>query len=577
MKNKNLAEVFVWFSCLGFITSNLYPSVSSTSSAYMISLAEKSQLEYLQEELSNGGPDRKRIKDMLWNAARFNYQLVVDKLIDLPDGIGPNQEDINAALIWASRFDRRTMVGKLISLPKGQLRPDQESINMALSNSAGSGHEDLVDMLLDCSKEKINPDQLSVNGALELSVEVGHHAVMRLLMDRQEEQLHPDQSGIISAYRQAIIKGRDYAIDLLEDFAPEEERQNKRLVNATRLGNKVAVEGLLSISSNQLGPNQAGINMALINAAVNGNQAMVELFMNRHGNLRPDQSNIILAYREAFERRLTSIITVLEPFVPEAERQNQIHRGGQRKGLAFEIHNYAGTMVRPSVTSLHKSNTLVDAVFGNMQERTCFLLTYTESKKEVAQAIEKYIPKSKRMLAKHAAFYRLGSDYDYEQKLRVAVTFIQKFHADKMEQWIVGFVNESIDAYKNSSNPLSCSKGIRERVATGLRGIDTDLDKLFIQAEAPMLVKNWLKSWNLNEISESAKQELVKQLKPKGIGEHSNAADVANAFKEIAKEQLTAHGVNDDSDLLAEIEIYADSMIEPNYDEMLKPCVLKPK
>lgn len=99
---------------------------------------------------------------------------------------------------------------------------------------------------------------------------------------------------------------------------------------------------------------------------------------------------------------------------------------------------------------------------------------------------------------------------------------------------------------------------------------------MFVQAEAPMLMKNWLKSWNFNEISEEAKQELVTQLKAKGITSESSAADAANAFREIAKEQLSVHGISENEELLEAIDVYADSMIEPNYDEMLKPCVLKP-
>ena len=191
------------------------------------------------------------------------------------------------------------------------------------------------------------------------------------------------------------------------------------------------------------------------------------------------------------------------------------------------------------------------------------------------KSIDQYIAASKLEEAKTAALYRLASDIDYEEKLSLAVTFIQKIHPDKMEQWIAGFVNESITAYTNSINPVSCSKGIRERIATGLRGIDSELDKLFAQAEAPLLVKNWLKSWNLLDLKDEAKQELVKQLKAKGITGESNATDAANAFSEIAKEQLTTHGISGNEDLLDEIEVYAESMVKANYTEVLKGLIDK--
>ena len=551
---------------LKFLDLGLY---ASSPSDYVISSAEKTQLEQLQSELSNGSLNQVCVKRMLWDAARFNYQKIFDILLELPDTLRPSQEDINEMLVCSARFSNKAMIEKLLNLPSHTLSPNQEGINLVFINVAGGGHEDLVDMLLDCSRK--HPDQLSVNAALELSVETGHSMVTKLLMNRQEEQLRPDQDGIIAAYHQAILKNSDFAISLLEAFVPEEEKQNKRLVEATRLGNKVAVEGLLSVSLGQPSPNQAGINIALISASTNGNSTLVELFMNSHKNLlRPDQRSIILAYREAVERRFALIITTLNPFVPETERQNHRLNGEYNKGIAFEIHNYANTKVKASAS---KTISLIDSVLNNVQDRISSTMAYSKAKTIIGQAINRFIPIAQQADAKRAIFYRLASDIDYEEQLRLIITFMQTFHKDKMGQWIAGFVNESIIAYVNSNNPTSCSKGIRERVVTGLRGIDAELDKFFAQAEAPILMKNWLKAWNLPELKNEAKQELAMQLKSKGITESSSSADAANAFKELAKEQLAIHGMQDHLEILAEIDIYAESMLEANYEKELKSFV----
>ncbi len=168
---------------------------------------------------------------------------------------------------------------------------------------------------------------------------------------------------------------------------------------------------------------------------------------------------------------------------------------------------------------------------------------------------------------------RLGSDFDYENQLRLAVTFIQKFGSDSVEQWIHGFVRESIEAYRNSTNSTSCNKGIRERIATGFRRVDDELDKLFVQVEGPMLMRNWLKTWDLQDIKDEAKPKLAEQLKAKGVNEKSSVEEVVEAFRKIAAEQLAANRLQDDKSLQAEVDVYAESMIEPNYEDMLKQYV----
>ncbi|MCX7342942.1 MAG: hypothetical protein NT128_02190, partial [Proteobacteria bacterium] len=314
-------------------------------------------------------------------------------------------------------------------------------------------------------------------------------------------------------------------------------------------------------------PNQVGVNRALACASGNDQQELVDILLNqREERLRPDQNGIINAYRDAYAYGHFTIAALLDPYLPTEDLQNQINPDG----IAFEIHNYAETLVTSSIKKSSKTNTLIDAVFQEIKRRTEKLISYTEAKAIVDQAIDSFIPKVQQVDARQAVFYRLLGDVDYEEQLCLAITFIQLSYADKMEQWIVGFVNESIDAYKNSSNPLSCSKGIRERITTGLRGIDVELDKLFVQAEAPMLVKNWLKAWALSDLKNDAKQDLVTQLKTKGITVESSAADAANAFREIAKEQLAVHGVSENKELLEAIEVYAELMIEKNYEKELK-------
>lgn len=129
-----------------------------------------------------------------------------------------------------------------------------------------------------------------------------------------------------------------------------------------------------------------------------------------------------------------------------------------------------------------------------MTDRLCDvkLISFSDVEIIVGDAIDRWIAPAKRKEARIAALYRLKSDLSYEQELSITITFIQTFHISKMEQWIHGFVGESITAYANRNN-RSCNKGIKERVATGLRGIDTEIDELFAQVSPYInekLVKN---------------------------------------------------------------------------------------
>ncbi len=365
---------------------------------------------------------------------------------------------------------------------------------------------------------------------------------------------------------------------------------NMALCGAARNNQAAVAEMLLKRSYGKLGPDQGGIDLAFSKAVKGGSEAVVGIMLSRPqasilerliwiGQLQPTKSSIIDAYRNSIVDGNIAIIRLLAPYVPLSERLNQ----GVGTGLAFEIHNFANAKIITKESSSSSSLVtakivkLIDAVSQHMLASLVGvdLIPYRDAEKIVKEAVEKFIPVEKQALAKEAVLYRLASDSDYEEQLSIVVTFVQAHHKDKMEQWIFGFVNESITAYVNSSNSTSCSKGIRERASTGLRGIDTELDKLFAQAEGPLLMRNWLKKWNLKETNDETKQGLVRLLKEKGINGKSDVEDVANTFRKIAKEELILHDVQDNEVLHEEIEIYADSMFEEYYGTVLKPYVVK--
>lgn len=396
---------------------------------------------------------------------------------------------------------------------------EQNEINETLAQASGSGYKILVEFLLNFQDTLLRPNQVGINNALCSAIAYNQESIIRFLVNIPEDQLRPDQESIISAYRNAIA---------------EEQVDTMRSHN------------------------------------------FAYLFCKRR--LASEQSQILHDYRSHNSNVYSRIVHMLAPFVPEEERRNQIRTIlNSDSELAHEIHKYVDTEVKINADDLldlkqSKPVKLIDAVWGNIVLRISKVsTTYAEAKKVIEESIAQFIPKSQQKLAKEAVFFRLISDVDYEEQLTTAIDFIQKFHVNKMQQWLEGFVRESIEAYKDSISSTSCNKGIKERIVTGFRGIDEDLDELFKQAEAPMLFKNWLKMWDLTSISDASKQKLVEQLKARGIDNKSSVALVVDAFKKIANKQLEADGLQNDKDLQSEVETYAESMIEVNYEVMLKP------
>lgn len=396
---------------------------------------------------------------------------------------------------------------------------NQDDVNDILVKESSEGHISLVDFLLNIPDGHLRPDQTGVNEALAIATQLKRYVIVEFLLNRPAGHLRPNQASIINAYREAVAGEQ---VDTLRSDDYE------------------------------------------------------YLFCKQR--LSSDQNLIMDKYRRSINSGFSGIIRLLEPLVPEVERQNQ--RGTRISGdvgLAHEIHNYAHTNVKVDADDLlnvkpAKPVKLIDAVWENITNRLS--MTYDKAKKVIEDAIKEFIPKAQQTLAREAAFFRLKSDTDYEKEIVTAVDFIQKFHKEKLQQWLEGFVRESIEAYKNSTSSTSCSKGIKERIATGFRGIDTELDKLFKQAEAPLLIINWLKAWNLLEIRDGAKQELAKLLKAKGVNDKSTASEAAKVFRDIAKEQLTLHEVQDNDELQIEVETYAELMVEANYEKILKPFVV---
>ncbi len=391
----------------------------------------------------------------------------------------------------------------------------------------------------------------------------------------------------------AAANGKQALVEFLFNQTEEKQALMQGIINLTI--KSAAINGQLDmvefLLNRDLKPTQKGINRTLQFAARNSHQDMVEFLLNRpDGQLRPNEDAIISAYREALANGHARITNLLHPLLP-AEEILYIHLDDlfqnfghypMRRSLAVEIHDYANTLVeilpstKTAIAGFAPVNpTLYDAALKNitvrMQDQP--LIDFEEAQLIINKGIEEHIASEQQEQATEAVAKMVGAKD--QQVLQLVISFIHKFYPDNLQLWVKGFIEESIVAYINSINKISCSKGVKERSITDLRGIDSELDSIFAPAEGKLLFVNWLKTWNLSDVKDEIKHELAQQLISKSINGESSAEDVAKVFGEVANEELQKQGLSNSNESKAEIDAYAEFMVEANYDEMLKPFVIE--
>ncbi len=389
----------------------------------------------------------------------------------------------------------------------------------------------------------------------------------------------------------AAANGKQATVEFLFNQTEEKQALMQGIINLTI--KSAAIKGQLEmvefLLNRELKPTQKGVNRSLQFAAKNNHQDIVEFLINRpSGKLKPNEDSIISAYREALANNHVRITSLLHPLLPTEEIlhihlddlfQNFGHYP-MRRSLAVEIHDYANTIVETSTSTKAAiagfapvNPTLYDAALENITMRMHDqpLIDLEEAQRLINKGIEEHIASDQQEQATEALDKMV--DAKDQQVLQLVISFIHKFYPDNLQLWVKGFIEESIVAYINSINKISCSKGVKERSITGLRGIDSELDSIFAPAEGKLLFVIWLKTWNLNDVKDEIKPTLAKQLISKGINGESSADDAAKIFREIANEELQKQGLGSDENSKAEIDAYAEFMVEANYDAMLKPFV----
>lgn len=189
------------------------------------------------------------------------------------------QHDINLNLYNAANQGNYKKVEQLLNLPEDQMRPDQQGISWALSGCIRHNDPKMISTFIDRPEGTLRPDQDAINRAFCKAVRNSNKPLIEFFLNRSPDQLQPDQQGMHLAVSISALHG--YQSQL---------------------------EWFLDKPQSVLHPNQDDINKALFIAAGEGHYAIITSLVARNDQLKPDQSGIIKAYKQAlrFKKELVA-------------------------------------------------------------------------------------------------------------------------------------------------------------------------------------------------------------------------------------------------------------------------------
>jgi hypothetical protein len=340
------------------------------------------------------------------------------------------------------------------------------------------------------------------------------------------------------------------------------------------LNNTPLINLFLNRTANQNRPNEYTVSAVMRAAAQNGCVDFIRSMVDRPATfVRHTEADLVSAFREAQAHNQVAVMDYLRPLIPAQDAPVAVVYAPAANprydvGGCLGVHNYAEAPVRIE-GSQHASVKLLDAIWDQLSAQCKLLeaqedyvpLDFEGACADVNDWITTFVPENEQKAARDAAFHRLISDNNYEEVLRKVVQYLNAFHPEGIEVWITAFIRESISAY-NSANGVSCDRGIRERVTVGLRNIDGDLDKIFVQVEGPVLMANTVKKWN--PAGEPAK--VAALLIEAGLSLDAEADDAAALFRELFSGDVKANGLSVD-DYQTEMDVISDGIIA-YYDDI---------
>ena len=221
---------------------------------------------------------------------------------------------------------------------------------------------------------------------------------------------------------------------------------------------------------------------------------------------------------------------------------NDLHANAAPQNFSCEIHKVTNTISRNSDGPQFKLNDAVMRVVDGELAAKGINDKKVKAFVTARATIEKIIDTQKLKITPDQLEWVLGNLGAGDKLALQKIVILLKDDPKAVGLWANAFVKESLEAYKGSSDPESCEKGVRERVITSLRDALKDVSapkpymkkilKLFEGPEGEILftlnMDQVLKNYNYDS---SNVKRVVDELRKKGFNGGSNLDAIKVALR----------------------------------------------
>ncbi len=489
-------------------------------------------LKWFLSDVSSIKPDQATVNDAFCYAATNNHLSLMKWFFTEDCTVKPDQYVVNNAFIETASRNDLTSVKWFLS-DSCPTKFDRYTLERVFSEAARSNDVPIVEWFLsDSCPTKIG--QGEVDRAFIYAVNPNCIPMLKwFLSDSCPMKLSnaPWDPTINEAFVQAVnFNYLSVAEWFLSDDCPIKPDQSAVNESISLLHQQIPLLQWILSDAFPIKPDQDSVNKALLEAGVKRESPdMIIYLLDPQRPIRPDSNTLCSLYRNLQNGNLSEITKqvrrhLILNHLPQEHRQRLLEEhsqggtSGQGRGVAFEIHDFSNIVFDEAME--HVSSLLNEESLPSAQQVQALLF----------QKGSKLFNNADQSKVFEAILIALSPEY--MEKLAKVLHFIQSNHGDKIDLWIHSFIGDSIAAYDNSLRTLSCSKGVKERIVTGLRTLgDEDLNRIFLKAEAPLLIAKKFALFNLHD--ESMKASRIQDLKTLGVTADISLEELALRIREM--------------------------------------------
>jgi len=431
----------------------------------------------------SGNQNANETPEKIYNRMSATEKAIIDKFnADIKNLSGEKRDKAMGDFIGANIYGHQNIVHWIIA---SNLVTDQNIVNFIFYQ----GDDDTKQLLIN---NNLIPSQNEINYKFKEAVKNDDQNKVEWMLINN---LRPDQDSINQVFFY-IVGGKQPPYVILDWLLANNIRPNQTFTRRLFTCGSVRPEQMQWMLNNGFTPN----DQDTINRAFTNNVGTVATGARRfmlNNNLIPDESNLVIAYRNAVSVSDREMIELLRPLVPQYVINEQNQNANQRpaninqpnnnrfyaqqrfeapnnaRGQAFEIHNFANVVM----------NDACRIITGKLTQAGKQPNTYTSFENSVQKIRQSATKQNIALTNTFEDYIRCAADID-KNLLSLVTTFVLSFYPDSFDDWVKGVMVDSAQAYQcsgssssssSSSAPSdSCTRGFWERVVTSIIYINND-------------------------------------------------------------------------------------------------------